>query len=297
MKYRPLMLIILPIVLLFFLNVVETKFPWEDNLEVAAGNNDGKSSSEEFSTENSEFIKLKREIPDNYIRMKLVIGKTGNLKGGKEPVYMEPDINSDVAGSLEFNCAVVAKKEQSKRYSDEWVYVDLLGAGEGYVQKKAVTVVDVAFGSEDSFYHEIIKTALKYMGSPFTMGGDSLTEGIDCSHFAAKMYKMNDLSIPDKPLEQREEGILINPEDRQPGDIIFYDKANGGTGHVGIYLGDGYVDNPDDFDGGFIINSTGHSGKKYPEGGVRIVCLKYPDRDHYEVVRFLQEKEAGGADE
>ena len=57
------------------------------------------------------------------------------------------------------------------------------------------------------------------------------------------------------------------------------------------------MDNPDEFEGGFIINSTGHSGKKYPEGGVRIVCLKYPDRDHYEVVRFIQDEEAGGNDE
>ena len=104
-------------------------------------------------------------------------------------------------------------------------------------------------------------------------------EGIDCSNFVQQIYKKNGIEIPDKPNEQRDSGKIIAERERKAGDLIYYDKANNGYGHIGIYVGNG-----------FIINSTGHSGKIYPQGGVRIVRLLYPDRTSYQVVSYLQEE-------
>lgn len=42
-----------------------------------------------------------------------------------------------------------------------------------------------------------------------------------------------------------------------------------------------------DMGNGFIINSAGHAGKKYPEGGVRICRVLYKDRENYEFIRII----------
>lgn len=60
-------------------------------------------------------------------------------------------------------------------------------------------------------------------------------------------------------------GKEISIEELQPGDLVFYTGASGiPYGHVGIYLGQGYV-----------IQSTIDKGKEYPTGGVRITKLTF----------------------
>lgn len=209
--------------------------------------------------------------------MKLVVGKTGSLEeGGHEPIYSEPDAESDVNGKLQFNCAVAQAEEQ---LAEEWVCVDLKDRGVGYVFKDHVEIVEASFGSEDPLRNQIIQDALTYLGLRFIRYGKSLEDGIDCSNFVQQIYERNGIKIPRKPKNQRNYGEIIPEEDLQPGDLIYYDKANHGTGHVGLYIGDG-----------FIINSSGHSGRTYPEGGVRIVRLLYPDRTSYQIVRIIPEQ-------
>lgn len=121
----------------------------------------------------------------------------------------------------------------------------------------------------------IIEDALSYLGLKFVPHGASLTDGIDCSNFIKQIYKMNRVSIPDRPNKIRRRSNIITEEAAQPGDIIYYDANNGG-GHVAIYMGNG-----------FIINSAGHSGRTYPEGGVRICRLQYKDRETYEFCKIF----------
>lgn len=60
-------------------------------------------------------------------------------------------------------------------------------------------------------------------------------------------------------------GKSITKEQLKPGDFIFYTGINGvANGHVGLYLGKGYV-----------IQSTLDKGGEYPTGGVRITKLTF----------------------
>ena len=228
--------------------------------------------------ENSEKKKGKTESKKEKkasINMTLVVGQTGDLKkGGSEPVYEAPNTESEVIAKLQYNCAVVQLTDGS---DDEWVHVDLQDKGDGYVLKENVNVMPVTFSSKEPVRMGIITDAVKYLGLPFVRYGKSLETGIDCSNYIQQVYKMNGLDIPSEPKKQRDKGIVIPSEEAEPGDIIFYDKANNGYGHVAIYLGSG-----------FVINASGHSGRNYPEGGVRIVGTLYDDRTHFEVVSYLQ---------
>lgn len=220
---------------------------------------------------------VKRKIPDDAEIISLVIGIVGSLNaGGGDIIYEEPDEESTQLAQLQYHCAVLAHEEQS---DDEWVHVKLIGDNyEGYIRKESVYQMKIAIGDIDPVRNKIVKDAVSYIGLPFKRYGNSLKDGIDCSNFVERIYNLNNQDVPNTPIELRDAGKIIPDEEAQPGDIVFYDKANNGSGHVGIYLGDG-----------LIIHSSGHSGKTYPEGGVRISCLLYPDRDSYQMVDILNE--------
>lgn len=279
MNYRPLILICPFVLILALLLCIDT--PLESaELRGTAGNT---VTSAEIATEPSASImqegNSEQAQPDDVDthHLILVVGKTGSMKGGGEPVYKEPDETSAQVAELQYHCAVMAEAEQLE---PDWIYVNLMGKGSGYVNRDAVELCPITVESDYSIRNEIMHNALSYLGLRFVRYGDSLTNGIDCSHFVSRIYALSGLEVPDQPLELRDFGTQIDESEAQIGDLVFYDKANDGSGHVGLYLGDG-----------FIINSSGHSGKKYPEGGVRICRLLYADRDSYQIYNILEPAE------
>lgn len=211
----------------------------------------------------------------------LTVGKTGSLYEAAdkvyEPVYAEPDETSEEVAQLQYNCAVLPTDTQA---DPQWICVDLQGKGTGYVKKKQVDICTIPAQNVDKVRYEMIKNAYSYLGLKFKRYGTSLTDGIDCTNFFSQIYGLSGITVPDTPFGLRdlgkEQGKAVSDEEARPGDLVYYDKANDGDGHVGMYLGDG-----------FIINSSGHSGRKYPEGGVRICRLLYTDRDSYQIYDIL----------
>ena len=211
----------------------------------------------------------------------LIVGKTGSLYEAAdkvyEPVYAEPDETSEEVAQLQYNCAVLPTDTQA---DSQWICVDLQGKGTGYVKKKQVDICTIPVQNVDKVRYEMIKNAFSYLGLKFKRYGTSLTDGIDCTNFFSQIYGLSGITEPDTPFGLsdlgKEQGKAVSEEEARPGDLVYYDKANDGDGHVGMYLGDG-----------FIINSSGHSGRKYPEGGVRICRLLYTDRDSYQIYDIL----------
>ena len=106
-------------------------------------------------------------------------------------------------------------------------------SGNYTVSQFDTSVIDDSPGSE--LGKNIAKYACQYIGNPYVPGGTSLTEGADCSGFTYRVYKDFGYTLPRTSFQQRGAGKSVNYEDAQPGDIICYD------GHVGIYVGGGYI--------------------------------------------------------
>lgn len=77
----------------------------------------------------------------------------------------------------------------------------------------------------------VVDYAKQFVGNPYVYGGNSLTNGTDCSGFVKGVYAAFGISLPRTSAEQRNVGYGVNIENIQPGDIVCY------SGHVGIYAG------------------------------------------------------------
>jgi cell wall-associated NlpC family hydrolase len=84
--------------------------------------------------------------------------------------------------------------------------------------------------------NNLIETAHLFLHAPYLWGGRSAF-GIDCSGFTQMVYKLNGINIRRDANQQAEEGTLLSfIEEALPGDLAFFDNADGQIIHVGIIM-------------------------------------------------------------
>lgn len=81
----------------------------------------------------------------------------------------------------------------------------------------------------------VVAYARQFIGNPYVWGGNSLTNGIDCSGFTQQIYAAFGVSLPRVDSAQATCGVEIPLSQAQAGDLLCY------YGHVGIYNGTGGI--------------------------------------------------------
>jgi len=85
---------------------------------------------------------------------------------------------------------------------------------------------------------EILRTAERFRGVPYRWGGESTTEGFDCSGLTMVVYRLNGLELPRTSAEQWRAGRSVGRDEMDRGDLVFFATRGGSAiSHVGIYLG------------------------------------------------------------
>lgn len=83
---------------------------------------------------------------------------------------------------------------------------------------------------------EIPKLALSYLNAPYLWGGKS-PFGIDCSGLTQNVYKMAGIKLKRDASQQAKQGHTLSfLSEAKPGDLLFFDNAEGLISHVGILL-------------------------------------------------------------
>lgn len=125
--------------------------------------------------------------------------------------------------------------------NDRWTEVQLPGGDAGWVLIDDLRTVVPAVPEQRGASHgtDIVREAMRYLGTPYVWGGES-SRGVDCSGFvyivfSAQMPQLTRLSAAD----YFQMGILVDRTDLRPGDLVFFTTYAPGPSHVGIYSGDG----------------------------------------------------------
>lgn len=97
---------------------------------------------------------------------------------------------------------------------------------------------------------DVVKFAVQFVGMPYKWGGESLTEGCDCSGFIKSVFSNFGIDLPHFSGSLQHAGTAVEYDEVQLGDLICYD------GHVGIYMGNDKMVNAFDSRHGIIICSV-----------------------------------------
>ena len=118
------------------------------------------------------------------------------------------------------------------------------------------TVRHTTTTSGDTTGSSIVEYAQQFVGNPYVWGGESLTNGADCSGFTQAVFSDMGIDIGRTAAEQAEGGEEVDLDDIQAGDILYYYNDEGRIGHVTIYNGDGTVTHASNPENGIRISDV-----------------------------------------
>jgi len=88
---------------------------------------------------------------------------------------------------------------------------------------------------------DVVNTAYMYLHAPYLWGGRT-PMGVDCSGFTQMAYRLNGISILRDASQQVELGTTLSfIEEAEPGDLAFFDDAEGTIIHVGMILENNHI--------------------------------------------------------
>lgn len=162
----------------------------------------------------------------------------------------------------------------------DWVKISYNGQ-EGYVYGEHVIIqynLPLAVTMEEynaskkpstsSIRTKLVEYAKQFVGNPYVYGGNSLTNGTDCSGFVKLIMAKFGITTPRTATTQYNAGKKISVAELLPGDLIVYGDSV--IEHIGIYIGNGQI----------IHASNKKTGIKYS---------KYNYRNIYGCVRFIED--------
>ncbi len=134
----------------------------------------------------------------------------------------------------EVEAARAAAEQEAARKAAEKQEVKKSGAGSssgGSAGSGSGSSAGQSAQTASSNGQEVVDYARQFLGNPYVYGGNSLTNGTDCSGFVKGVYAAFGINLPRTSSEQRSVGYAVSLSEIQPGDIVCY------SGHVGIYAG------------------------------------------------------------
>jgi len=89
----------------------------------------------------------------------------------------------------------------------------------------------------------VLRSADAYVGVRYVWGGNTPSQGFDCSGFTKYIFAKYGITLPRTSREQVRAGTGVAPDfgDLRPGDIMLFAEPGEAISHVAIYVGDGRI--------------------------------------------------------
>jgi cell wall-associated NlpC family hydrolase len=89
----------------------------------------------------------------------------------------------------------------------------------------------------------VLRTADAYVGTRYVWGGNTPSEGFDCSGFTKYVFAKYHVGLPRTAREQAHAGQAVAADFAalRPGDLMMFAEPGQAISHVAIYAGDGRI--------------------------------------------------------
>lgn len=144
------------------------------------------------------------------------------------------------------------KKEQEK-VEEEKVDKELISL-ENSAYSMSLAVVEEAVPYNEIISNQVVNYALQFVGNPYVYGGNSLTNGTDCSGFTKLIYANYGIDLPRTAYDQGFAGVHVSLDNIMPGDIVV-SGYDGIVGHASIYIGNGQLVHALNSNVGIVVTS------------------------------------------
>ena len=173
-----------------------------------------------------------------------------------------PFFNQSESSEIRYDKFIkIVQDEKVKKESDTKTTEEVqVKTYEEVTSEKEVYSINLAANSENEVpYNEIISNqvvnyALKFVGGPYVYGGNSLTNGTDCSGFTKLVFANYGVYLPRSAPEQAYAGVHVDLNDIKPGDIIV-SGYDGVVCHAALYIGDGKLVHALNSNVGIVVTS------------------------------------------
>lgn len=131
----------------------------------------------------------------------------------------------------------ITKEETEKVEVEETVTNEVIApTEETYVVEEPVYYGDASYNED--LGSQVVNYALQFVGNPYVYGGNSLTEGTDCSGFTKLVFANFGINVSRVAPSQIYDGVGVSLDNIKPGDIVL-SGYDGVICHSALYIGDG----------------------------------------------------------
>lgn len=194
-----------------------------------------------------------------------------NIKGSEQEIVLESkllsttviknkeDITMDMLALSNDHIVTVVPLNMNKQEENKVEKIDVNTKDLEVISNNEVYSINLAAQEESTPYNEIISNqvvnyALKFVGGPYVYGGNSLTNGTDCSGFTKLVFANYGVYLPRSASEQAYAGIHVDINDIMPGDIVV-SGYNGIVCHAALYIGNGKLVHALNSDVGIVVTN------------------------------------------
>lgn len=151
-------------------------------------------------------------------------------------------------------------KEESKKTTEEdkteseEVSTDLVLNEEMETYSTTLSATNESIPYNEVISNQVVNYALNFVGNPYVYGGNSLTNGTDCSGFTMLVYANFGVSLPRSAPEQAYAGRSVGLDNIMPGDIVV-SGYDGVVCHAALYIGNGQLVHALNSNVGIVVTS------------------------------------------
>ena len=168
-----------------------------------------------------------------------------NIKGSEQDIVLSNELLSmrEIKNKEDITMEMLSipteellkNEEESKKESDEQKEEDITEeANDTYSIN--LSAVENTIPYNEIISNQVVNYAMQFVGGPYVYGGNSLTNGTDCSGFTKLVYANYGINLPRSAPEQAYSGVSVGLDNIMPGDLVL-SGYDGVICHVAIYIG------------------------------------------------------------